>query len=132
MGAIYATVEDIEKMYRPLTEAEKERAEALAGTVSAELRIYAGKHNKDLDSLIEASEDFASLVTAVASDTIMRIINQSTTSEGMSQMSQSAGGYSLSGTYLVPGGGSLILNRDLKRLGLATTGIGVIDLYGVD
>ena len=132
MGAIYCTVTDIEKSYRELTDEEEERVEALAETVSAELRLYALKRGRDLDAMIAESEDFRTLVTAVATDTVMRILNQNAKQEGMSQFSQAAGGYSISGTFLVPGGGSLILNRDLKRLGLNSMGIGVIDFYGVD
>ena len=47
-------------------------------------------------------------------------------------MSQSALGYSVSGTYAVPGGGigNAIMDRDLKRLGLKRPRIGAIELYG--
>lgn len=126
----YCTVADIESAYRDLTEKEEARANALIPTVSAELRLYAAKLKKDLDVLIDASDDYGLVVKAVTVDTVMRIINQSTTAEGMSQMSQSAGGYSVSGTFLVPGGGTLILNRDLKRLGLSSQKIGLLDVYG--
>jgi hypothetical protein len=48
----------------------------------------------------------------------------------MAQMSQSALGYSVSGTYLVPGGGLFIKKSELARLGLKRQKTGVIDLWG--
>ena len=56
----------------------------------------------------------------------------STNSEPMEQMSQSALGYSVSGTFLVPGGGLFIKKSELARLGLRRQRIGVIDIYGND
>ena len=47
----------------------------------------------------------------------------------MTQYSQSALGYSVSGTYLVPGGGIFIKNTELKILGLKNQRYGVIEFY---
>ena len=54
----------------------------------------------------------------------------STEGEPMTQMSESALGYSVSGTYLVPGGGLFIKRSELKRLGLTRQKYGVIEFYG--
>ena len=54
----------------------------------------------------------------------------STTSEPMSQMSQSAGGYSVSGTYLIPGGGLFIKKSALARVGLKWQKLKAIDPWG--
>ena len=63
-------------------------------------------------------------------DVVGRALNTSTDGEPMTQLTQSAGGYSASGTYLVPGGGVYIKKSELARLGLRRQQIGVIDFYG--
>ena len=50
----------------------------------------------------------------------------------MTQFAESALGYSVSGSYLVPGGGLFIKDSELKRLGLKKQRYGVIDIYGTD
>ncbi len=134
MGAIYATVDDLGAYWRTMTTDEQTRAEILLKSVSAELRVIATSVNKDLDELIADSDDYAELVKSVVMDTVARILNQSTTAEAMSQTSESAMGYSVSGTYLVPGGGSTILNRDLKRLKLKKQQVSSVEVwnYGQD
>jgi len=52
-----------------------------------------------------------------------------TDGEPLSQFSQSALGYTVSGTYLTPGGGIFIKNSELQRLGLKRQRYGVIDFY---
>lgn len=128
----YATVEELIEYWRPLTESEQERAEVLLENVSAEIRLYAKGLNIDFDTMVQADEDLATVTRSVTMDTVARILNQSTTEEAVSQYSQSAMGYSVSGTYLVPGGGSLVLNRDLKRLGLKRQRIGAMEVYDVN
>ena len=53
----------------------------------------------------------------------------STDQEPMTQMTESALGYSYSGSFLVPGGGLFIKDTELKRLGLKRQRYGVIDPY---
>ena len=127
----YATVDDLEAYWRPMTESEQERAEILLENVSAEIRLYAKGLGLNFDTLVQGDEDLATVTQSVVMDTVARILNQSTTDEAVSQYSQSGLGYSVSGTYLVPGGGSLVLNRDLKRLGLKRQRIGVLEVYDV-
>ena len=81
--------------------------------------------------MVAADEDLAEVAKAVTVDTVGRVLNQSTTSEPFSQTTQSALGYSVTGTYLVPGGGTMLLNRDLKRLGLRRQQLREIDIWGV-
>lgn len=52
----YATVEDIQKLKRPLTAAEQERAEALLPVVSSLIRYEAKKTGRDFDEMIMRSE----------------------------------------------------------------------------
>ena len=124
----FATVTDITTLWRPLTAAETERAGALLLPVSDELRMLASYVGKDMDAMVSASEVYANLVRVVTVDVVSRVLRQSTEGEAMTQESQSALGYSWSGTYAVPGGGiaNAIMKNDLKRLGLLNQSIGVM------
>lgn len=127
----FATVNDISTLWRPLTTDEQIRAEALLPLISDALRNEATKVGKDLDELVTDSEAYASVVKLVTVDIVGRVLRQSTSGDAMTQESQSAGGYSWSGTYAVPGGGiaNAILYSDLKRLGLLNQQIGSMFLW---
>lgn len=131
MNTPFATVEDIQKLWRPLTTFEQEKAAALLPLVSDELRILARNVNKDLDEMVAADETYASVVKVVTVDVTVRVLRQSTEGEAMTQESQSGLGYSWQGTYAVAGGGiaNSILNNDLKKLGLRKQQMGVIKLW---
>lgn len=124
----FATVTDITTLWRALSAAEITRAEALLPLVSDELRVIANSVGKDIDQMIEASEPYASVVKIVTVDVVSRVLRQSTEGDAMTQESQSALGYSWSGTYAVPGGGiaNAIMKNDLKKLGLLTQSIGAL------
>ncbi len=128
----FATLEDLTELWRAMTPSEEKRAEALLKIVSDSLRVEASKVGKSLDTMIEADSAYASVVKSVTVDVVARTLMTSTNSEPLSQMSQSALGYTVSGTYLVPGGGLFIKKTELARLGLRRQRIGVIDLYGVE
>ena len=128
----FATVEDVQTLWRTLKFDEKERAEALLEVVSHSLRVEAKKVGKDLDWLVLTDPSFASVVKSVTVDVVARTLMTSTNQEPMTQFSESALGYSVSGSYLVPGGGLFIKDSELKRLGLKKQRYGVIDIYGTD
>ena len=125
----YATVDDVISLFRPLTPAETERTEALIPIICDSLRYEAEKVGKDLDAMVTDNQSLASVAKSVTVDVVARTLNTSTTAEPMSQMSQSALGYSVSGTYLVPGGGLFIKKSELARLGLRRQRYGVIELW---
>ena len=126
----FATINDVIALKRALTSEEQERAEQLIPLVCDSLRYEAQKVGKDLDALVEASAVLASVAKSVTVDVVMRELMTSTDSEPMTQMSESALGYSVSGSYLVPGGGLFIKRSELKRLGLTCQRYGVIEFYG--
>lgn len=130
MSTPFATVNDIETLWRPLTSPEQSRAEAILPLVSDELRVIARGVGKDLDQMA-TEEAYASVLKIVTVDVTVRVLRQSTEGDAMTQESQSGLGYSWSGTYTVPGGGiaNAILNNDLKKLGLRTQQIGVINTW---
>ena len=125
----FATLDDITKLWRPLTAEEQTRAEALLTVVSDSLRHEALKVGKSLDLMLKDNEVMQSSAKSVTVDVVARTLMTSTNHEPMTQMTQSAGGYSATGTFLVPGGGLFIKKSELARLGLRRQRIGVIDFY---
>lgn len=131
MGS-FATIEDLELLWRGLKPGEERKADSLLGIVSDCLRVEAKKVGKDLDQMIKEDESLKSVAKSVTVDVVARTLMTSTDSEPMTQMSQSALGYSVTGTYLIPGGGLFIKKSELARLGLKRQRYGVINLYGDD
>ena len=128
--ANYATVQDVQDLWRTLSVAEQTRAGKLIPVICSSLRMEAKKVGKDLDELINEDPDLAAIAKSVTVDVVARTLMTSTDQEPVSQFSQSALGYTVSGTYLVPGGGLFIKKSELARLGLRRQQIGVIDFYG--
>lgn len=125
----FATVDELQKLWRNLKPDEQERAKALLKIVSDSLRVEARKVGKDLDKLVEADSDYANVVKSVTVDVVARTLMTATDQEPMTQISESALGYSFSGSYLVPGGGLFIKDSELKRLGLKRQRFGVMEIY---
>nr|DAJ08328.1 MAG TPA: hypothetical protein [Caudoviricetes sp.] len=130
--ASYATTQDVIALYRPLTPEETERVAVLLPIVIDSLRQEAHNVGKDLDQMVVDGDLSASVVKSVAVDVVARTLMTPTDGTPMTQMSQSALGYSVSGTYLVPGGGLFVKKSELARLGLRRQRIGVIELYDGD
>ena len=128
----FATVDDIKNLWRPLDTNETDRAEYLLEVVSDSLRIEANKVGRDLDDMILNNKALANVAKSVTVDVVARTLMTSTIQEPMTQFNQSALGYSVSGSFLVPGGGLFIKNSELSRLGLRKQRYGVIDFYGND
>lgn len=124
----FATIEDIESLWCVMSNEERERAEALLPVISDSLRQEAKNVGKDLDQMITDGKILPSVVKSVVVDVVARTLMTSTNAEPMIQSSQSAMGYSYSGTYLVPGGGLFIKKSELARLGLRKQRIGVIEM----
>ena len=125
----FATTQDLIDLWRPLTTEEEDRAENLLIIVSDELRLRANDVGKDLDQMIEDTPALASAARSVTCDVDARVLMTSTSQEPTTQFSQSALGYSVSGTYLVPGGGLFIKKNELARLGLKRQKIGGISMF---
>lgn len=128
----FATINDLSQLWRPLKPGEMERAESLLTVVSDSLRVEANKVGKDLDALVDDSVSYANVVKSVTVDVVARTLMTSTDQEPMTQMTESALGYSVQGSFLVPGGGLFIKNSELARLGLRRQRYGVMELYDYD
>ena len=126
----FATISDVETLWRYLKQDETDRASFLLDVVSDSLRVEAEKIGKDLDAMVLKSTAYANVVRSVAVDIVARTLMTSTDQEPMTQFNQTALGYSASGSFLVPGGGLFIKKSELARLGLRRQRYGVINLYG--
>ena len=124
----YATIDDLKALFRELSKIEEERAGALLPIVEDSLKMEAVKVGKNLDKMIEDGELLPNVLKSVIVDIVARALMTSTNTEPMTQMSQSALGYSYTGTFLNPGGGLFIKKSELARLGLKKQRIGAIDL----
>lgn len=128
--ANYATIQDVTSLWREMSATEQQRAGALIPVVCASLRAEAKKVGKDLDALVDDDADFAQVAKSVTVDIVARTLMTSTNQEPMSQFSESALGYTVSGTFLSPGGGLFIKKSELARLGLRRQRVGVMEFYG--
>lgn len=124
-----ATITDVCSLWRDLKIEEYNRAIALLPIVESSLIIEARKVGKDLKHMAETDPEYKNVLISVIVDVVARTLMTSTNQEPMTQMTQSAGGYSASGTFLVPGGGLFIKKSELARLGLRKQRSGVISFY---
>ena len=128
----FATIDDLSQLWRPLKPGEVGRAESLLTVVSDSLRVEAQKVGKDLDALVADSVSYSNVVKSVTVDVVARTLMTSTDQEPMTQVTESALGYSVQGSFLVPGGGLFIKNSELARLGLRRQRYGVMEIYDYD
>jgi hypothetical protein len=129
MGVL-ATIDDV-LVLTTLTEEKMGKAEELLSIVSARLRFEAKKVGKDLDEMISQDEDLEVVAKSVTAGIVERTLKlQKSDSPIVSQYSESALGYSYSGTVPNPGESLYIKKNELKALGLRRQRYGVIDFYG--
>lgn len=130
----YATVQDVITLGRTLSSSEQEKAENLLPLVSDRLRVEAVKVGRDLDKMVEKNPALASVAKGIVVDIVVRCLQaqNSTVANSLSQYSESAMGYSISGTIANPGGGLFVKKAELAALGLKRQRYGVIDFYGID
>ena len=130
--ASFATVADVlEITGKDYTGAEMNRIETLLELISDTLRVYATHIGKDMDKMADASTAYANVLKLTTVDIVIRATRQSFDGDPLTQESQSAIGYTWSGTYAIPGGGiaGAIMKNDLKRLGLRRQQFGTIEFY---
>lgn len=126
----YANVQDLINLYRPLDNDEQERAQALIPVVCARLRAIAKSSGRDLELMLNDNPDLRETAKSVVVDIVARTLQTPTTGAPMTQASESALGYSFSGSFLNPGGGIFITKAELKALGLKRPRYGKVELMG--
>lgn len=117
----FATVDNVAtytgKVY---TEAEQARITALLSDASDYIRAKAKTMGKDIDYMIAENSTLPAVAKMVCINMVIRVLDATNagTSSLLSQESQSANGYSWSGTYVNPGAKLYMSNAELKDLGL--------------
>lgn len=125
----YASVDDLEDVWRELDDSEQVMANILLSDASAIIRVKASSTGRDFDAMLALNPDLASVAKTVTCAMVRRYMAAiDDFSLAMSQLSQSAGGYSVSGTIANPGGGMYLMNNEAKALGLKRAMIGSIPL----
>ena len=124
------TVDDLIARWRPLSTEEISKATTFISDCDNALHVYAYDRGLDLDAMLEEYEPREELYTAIVCDVVKREMT-SLSDEGpaTSNYSQSVNGYSISGTYLSPGGGLFIKNSELKMLGLLRQKAREVEIY---
>jgi hypothetical protein len=112
MSGSYATVDDLEARWRPLTSAERVRAETLLGVASRRAR----RKFPTLDLRITAGELDALEVVDVVCDVVKRVLITGGV-EGVRQESETTGPWSKSQTYANPMGNLYFTAEDMAVLG---------------
>lgn len=117
---IYATVNDYVEMYGSLTTEEQEKASKGLEIASAECFEYAKRRGYNLDDMVIDDEALEIILKSVVCDATKRFLDNSTNGavNTFTQFSESAGGYTTSGTVLNAGGGFLVKRTEFARLGL--------------
>lgn len=127
---VYATIDDVIKYRGPQEAKTMDLLEAHLEGCSARLRMFAKKAGLDLDGLYEEDEDIALTVKIGVIDSVMNKLNSNSNNDPlMTQFSQAAGGYSVSGTLANVGGDYYFPKRFLKDLGLLRQTIGTIEVF---
>ena len=132
MSQSYATLADVIAISGATYTAEQqERITTLLPLISDLIRSEGEAVGKNIDEAIVTDTAYASVVKMVTVDVVARILRQSTTGEPMSQESESALGYTWSGTYAIPGGGAAmsLMNNERKMLGLIRQKWGAMDIW---
>lgn len=124
----YVSIDDVIHLFRPLTKEEVDRVEHLIPVVESTIKAAAKRVGKAMDALLDDA-DYVNVYRSVVVDVVARTLMTSTDQEPMTQITESALGYSHSGTFLVPGGGLFIKRDELARLGLRNQRFGVMDFY---
>lgn len=127
-----ATVNDYEAIYSVhLSDTDKQRVETLLEYASALLRTEASNRGYNLDFIISRDGAKKTVAKMVVLASVKRAMHTNEVTEApLEQFSQSAMGYTVSGTYLNPGDDIYFLNNELKRLGISKKAQGFfIDLW---
>lgn len=129
----YATIDDVIAYRGALSTAAIERMPTILESCSAELRLIAKRQGRDLDEMILADEDIGLIVKKGVCDASANYFNSTESKDPiMTQFSQAAGGYSISGTLANPGGAFFFPKKFLRDIGLGSQQVGTIEVFDYD
>lgn len=125
----YATIDDVIALRGAVSAEAATRLPKILEICSAELRLIAKNHGLNLDEMVE-DEDLAMAVKKGVCDASVNYYNATESNDPiMTQFSQSAGGYSISGTLANAGGAFYFPKKFLRDIGLAAQKVGVIEVF---
>ena len=127
MGAVYATVDDV--IANGHTVSDPAVMLTVLTEASAMLRTEVAKYGTNLDTLITSNADIGTNAKMVVITASERYIGTDASTSGMSQFSESALGYTVSGT--IAGGGLYFTKNEIKKVigDYGRQKYGVIDFY---
>ena len=117
--ASYATVDDLEDFWRPLTEAEQARATVLLALASSRLRLYGKKVGVDVDAQVQEDTDYAQTVQWVVMEATKRALSTPVDTPPVDSFQQTAGPYSENYRFTNPSGDLWFKKAELTSLGIA-------------
>ena len=133
----YATVQDLETYWRPLSETEETRAADLLELASSRLRLYADAAGVDLDAKAAANEDYENALKWVVMEAVKRAMSTPIDTPPVDSWTQTAGPYSENYKFTNPSGDLWFKKAELKTLGISgvqrATSISPVtrkDIYG--
>lgn len=128
--AAFATVAQYEGIYGAVPSADQEKITLLLTIASDKIRQAGLNVGKDVDGLVTDGKILSTVLQEVTCRIVKEFVSRidDLSTMGMSQVTQSALGYSFTGTYSVPGGGLSVMKKDLSILGLRRQTMGVINL----
>jgi hypothetical protein len=113
---VYARVQDVEALWRPLGQDEKTRAEALLRFAEAIIK----QRFKDLDARVQAGELTPDIVVMIEANMVRRAMVVPV--EGVTQQAETNGPFSTSQTFANPMGNLYLSKDDLRLLGVTKSG----------
>lgn len=127
----YATTQDIIDSGRTLTATEITIAGKKISEASAMIRLKAKNQGRDFEEMLAEDSDLSIVAKSVVTSCVIRYLNDKKNEPAMSQMSQSVGGYSFSGTFASSGSRVSIWDSEWKLLGLKRQTVGTLEMYNV-
>lgn len=124
----YLTLDELVAFWRAMTDSEEEKAQKLIEACSAEIRMKAQKRGKNFDEMYTADDDLKLVTKSIISKVVAETMNKDVNQAPFSQFTESAGGYSLTGTYYSASMGTFFTKNDWKRLGLGSQLFGGLDV----
>lgn len=124
----YLEIDDINTLWREIPAEEVAKVTELIRTVSAMIRLEGKERGVDVDEKCRLDSDYFQVCQAVCLAVVKRYMLETDQGTQMSQASESALGYSVSGTYVLGGGGIKLLKSELKQLGFKRGKLGIISM----
>ena len=117
----YATTDDLEARWRPLTQTETARAQVLLGDAAVEIDRWGVVDTGDALKL--------EIAKIVSCDMVKRAMNAPVDQPALSQSTMSAGPYSETFSYVNPSGSVYLLESEKRMLGFNKQKLGSIRPY---